>query len=279
MNGAIKNIVKQLIGYFTKKLNGPHVESLIVQTENGLFSVAQDDLTVGWKLRRNGQYGSEELQWLKPYLTPESRVLVVGAHIGSLAIPISKICKEVVAIEANPDTFKLLSQNILLNQATNCTAINIAASDKTETISFLLNKVNSGGSKRTPIHKKDIYYYDQPAEIEIQAYSLDEYFPNRDFDVIIMDIEGSEYFALKGMQRILSNSQVLAVEFLPHHLKNVSGVTAEEFAKVVQAHFPTLSIPSEKRLVISSDVLSTLSDMYKRNHEEDLILFLKNRQI
>ena len=122
-----------------------------------------------------------------------------------------------------------------------------------------------------------MYYYDRPAEIKIQAYSLDEYFPKRDFDVIIMDIEGSEYFALKGMQRILSNSQVLAVEFLPHHLKNVSGVTADEFVNVVQSHFTTLSIPSQKRLVTSSDILSTFSDMYKRNHEEDLVFFLKNR--
>lgn len=275
MTGVIKKIVKQIIGYCTRKINGPYVESLIVKTEHGLFAVAQDDLTVGWQLRRSAKYGINELQCLRPYLKRESSILVVGAHIGSLAIPISRLCKEVVAIEANPHTFNLLRQNILLNELTNCTAINIAASDKEETISFLLNKINSGGSKRTPVKKEYAYYYDNPTEIKVQAYSIDEYLSARHFDIVIMDIEGSEYFALKGMQRILSNTNILAVEFLPHHLRNVSGVSIEEFSSVIIPHFKNVYIPSKKTNTEASAILAKLSDMYSRNQEEDMILFLK----
>ncbi len=275
MFGVLKNYIKKSIGYLTRKLNGPHVEALIVRTENGLFSVDQSDLTVGWKLRRNAQYGVDELRWLSLYIIENTRVLVVGAHIGSLAIPISRSCKEVVAVEANPHTFQLLSQNILLNQVKNCIPVNVAASDKTETISFLINKVNSGGSKRVPVRKDQIYYYDRPAEIKIPAYSLDEFLPDREFDVIIMDIEGSEYFALKGMQRILAYAKVLAIEFLPHHLKNVSAVTVESFLSVISPHYTTLIIPSKNKTVSSSDFLSTLTAMFNSNQEEDMILFLK----
>ncbi|MGH7427267.1 MAG: hypothetical protein ACREJ4_02740, partial [Candidatus Methylomirabilaceae bacterium] len=60
-----------------------------------------------------------------------------------------------------------------------------------------------------------------------------------------MDIEGSEYFALQGMQKILAHARVLVVEFLPHHLKNVSGVTVEQFLSVIPPHFRTLTIPSK----------------------------------
>jgi FkbM family methyltransferase len=247
----------------------------LVKTEHGLFTVDQEDLTVGWKLRRNAQYGSDELKWLEPYLNQEADVLVVGAHIGSLAIPISRKCKEVVAIEANPHTFQLLSQNILLNQIRNCIAFNIAASNKTETISFLMNKVNSGGSKRVPVHKEQMYYYDNPAEIHIQAYSLDEYMPDRNFGIVVMDIEGSEYFALKGMQSILSNASVLAIEFLPHHLKNVSDVSVETFLSLISPHFSSLRIPSKNKTVSSSDFLTTLSSMFEANQEEDMIFFSK----
>jgi len=275
MTGVLKNIAKKFIGYCTRKINGPYVESLIVKTEHGLFAVAQDDLTVGWQLRRSAKYGINELQLLRPYLKSETSVLVVGAHIGSLAIPISRLCKEVVAIEANPHTFNLLRQNILLNELTNCTAINVAASDKEETISFLLNKVNSGGSKRTPVKKEYAYYYDNPTEINVQAYSIDEYLSARHFDIVIMDIEGSEYFALKGMQKILSNTNILAVEFLPHHLRNVSGASIEEFSSVIIPHFKNIYIPSKKTYTSAPDILAKLSDMYTKNQEEDMILFLK----
>jgi tRNA G37 N-methylase Trm5 len=44
-----------------------------------------------------------------------SDVLIVGAHIGTLAIPISRLAKHVDAIEANPETFKFLSLNVAMN--------------------------------------------------------------------------------------------------------------------------------------------------------------------
>ena len=276
MFGAVKNILKQLIAYLTRKLNGPYVQSMIVKTEQGLFVVDQNDLTVGWKLRRKARFADNELRWLTARISGETSVLVVGAHVGSLAVPISQICKELVAIEANPHTFQLLSQTFLLNNLSNCTPINIAASDKEETISFLLNKLNSGGSKRVPLFKKRMYYYDQPKEIQVKAYSLDAYLTDLSFDMVIMDIEGSEYFALKGMQQILSNAKVLAIEFLPHHLKNVSGVSVETFLTVIAPHFSSLFIPSKNLHVKSDEFLNILSDMYKRNQEEDMILFSKD---
>jgi hypothetical protein len=138
-----------------------------------------------------------------------------------------------------------------------------------------MNKVNSGGSKRVPVHKEQMYYYDNPAEIHVQAYSLDEYMPDRKFDIVVMDIEGSEYFALKGMQTVLSNTSVLAIEFLPHHLRNVSDVSVEAFLSLITPHFSSLRIPSKNKTVSSSDFLNTLSTMFEANQEEDMIFFSK----
>jgi FkbM family methyltransferase len=73
------------------------------------------------------------------------------------------------------------------------------------------------------------YYYDNPEIVSVKASSLDAYLEERDFHIVVVDTEGSEYFALQGMQELLSNCRVLVVEFLPHHLKNVSGVTIEQF--------------------------------------------------
>jgi len=263
---------------------GTYVFAVAVNSANGLFLVDLEDNVVGKQLRNFGQYGLDEIERLKPYITLESRVLIVGAHIGALAIPISRLCKEVVAIEANPITYNLLVKNIALNAISNCCAINIAASDKEEDICFLLSRKNSGGSKRVPLKKEYIYYYDNPEEIEVEAASLDRYLSNTNFDVVVMDIEGSEYFALQGMQNILSQCKLLAIEFLPHHLKNVSGVTVEQFLSAIPSHFSRLTIPSQQVTLNAPDFLRYLSEMYDRDCGDDSILFesrdrnLKKRQ-
>ena len=275
MNQKLKLYMKSLIGLFYRKLYGPHVYALITKTENGLFAVDPEDLAVGRQLRKHGKYGMDEIQRLSNHVTSSSKVLIVGAHIGTLAIPISKLCSKVVCIEANPNTYELFTKNLALNEASNCQAINIAASNKEERIQFLLSRTNSGGSKRVPKVKDYIYYYDSPTEVSVNAFSLDNYLVEKDFDVVIMDIEGSEYFALQGMQEILATAKVLAVEFLPHHLRNVSCATVDQFVSLIAPHFSLLTIPSKNVTIATNEFLDYLSDMYKKNEEDDALIFAK----
>jgi FkbM family methyltransferase len=264
-----------VIGLFTKKFLGKHTIALLVKSDNCLFAVDPEDSSIGLHLRRKGEYGTAEINKLKQYISKNnSKVLIVGAHIGTIAIPISNICNEVIAIEANPNTYKLLEINIKLNAVANCRPINIAASDKEENIEFLLNRINSGGSKRIPKIRKYMYYYDNPEKITVHAVALDDYLEENQFDLVVMDIEGSEYFALKGMRRILENSKVLAVEFLPHHLRNISGVTVKQFLSVLP-NYQFLTIPSTGVKVDSTRFLSTLNEMYDHELEDEGIIFEK----
>ena len=275
MPSKIGYILDKVILKITRKLLGAHVSALLVSTKNGLFAVDPEDIAIGGELRRQGSYGLDEIETLKKHLTSNSRVLIVGAHIGTLAIPIAKICREVVAVEANPHTYDLLVKNVALNSVANCRTSNIAAGDKDEEIEFLLNRVNSGGSKRVPKIKEFKYYYDDPEKIMVKAVSLDRFLKETAFDLIVMDIEGSEYFALKGMQKILSDSRVLAVEFLPHHLKNVGGVTVEQFVSVIAPHFFRLTVPSKGHAVAKNEFVQFLRMMYDRDEGEESIIFEK----
>jgi hypothetical protein len=90
-----------------------------------------------------------------------------------------------------------------------------------------------------------------------------------------MDIEGSEYYALKGMQKILSACKVLAVEFLPHHLANVSGVTVAQFTALIEPHFSKLTIPSKRLQLNSTEFVSQLTEIFNLNQGEDALLFEK----
>ena len=255
------------------RLLGRHVHSVVAKTAQGYFAVQVSDSAVGRSLRTQGSFGTEQLDSIRSLLNGESRVLVVGAHVGTLAIPLAKSCATVVAIEANPDTFELLKMNVALNGATNCRAIQIAASNDEQPIKFLMSTDNSGGSKRAPVITKRLYYYDRPREVTVPAARLDQLLETDDFDLVLMDIEGSEYFALQGMQRILAHCQTLIVEFLPHHLRYVAGISVAEFLTPIEGHFSTLTVPRIGKTVQRDEFLACLSAMYESGLGDDGIIF------
>ena len=257
-----------------KKL-GQNIKAIITESENGLFAVDPEDLEVGQKLRSGG-FGVDEVERLKTFINKKSKVLIVGTHIGALAIPLSKHCREITAIEANPNTFELLEINLHLNHAKNITPHNIFANESHEKVEFLLNTVNSGGSKRKPKKSSYLYDFDNPEIIELESHKLDDYLPEHDYDLVLLDIEGSEYFAMKGMKDILSNCKTLVVEFLPHHLKNVADIDVETFLSVLPAHFTKFLLPDNQQEHNISEVKTVLQKMYDANIGEDGIIFTSN---
>ncbi|MBK71640.1 MAG: hypothetical protein CMB43_04360 [Euryarchaeota archaeon] len=256
-----------------KRKLGADNQRVTVDTKNGVFVVDAGDLEVGATLRLKGEYGTDEIERLSRLIDAKSSILVVGAHIGALAIPLAKQCSKLIAIEANPNNFDLLQINLKLNQSSNISAYNIAASSKSETIKFQLNTVNSGGSKRVPVNNNYMYTYDNPEVIEVAAHSLDEFLDISHFDLVLIDIEGSEYFAMKGMPKILSKTQNLVVEFLPHHIKNVAGVRLSDFIDNIPEHLTKVTIPSKNTTYPIGEGIVILSQMFDAGQGDDGIIF------
>jgi len=251
---------------------GKFVNAVLTNGTNGHFLVDPRDNVIGQQLRRNGVYGQLELERLSKITDKDSSVLVVGAHIGTLAIPLAKSVKRVVAIEANPSTFELLRFNVLLNGAENCTLHNIAASNKFEPLEFLVNTENSGGSKIRPRIENKMYTYDNPEIISVPGAPLDQILLPEEFDVIIMDIEGSEYFALQGMPELLNKAHSIMIEFVPHHIRNISGVTVKEFAELFNC-FETMSLTYQDLTVAKGDFEFVLDYLFEKDICDDGLIF------
>ena len=248
--------------------------AVLVKTDQGQFWVDPDDQFVSRSLRDGGVYGADEIKLAASHMEPSSRVLVVGAHIGAIAIPLSRMCRELVAVEANPATCALLRRNVLINERDNIRIIHAAANDANGTIDFVMNTHNSGGSKRMPKFRDDIYFYDNPAIATVPAGRLDDILDDA-FDLVFMDIEGSEYFAFLGMPRLLAHAKILIVEFLPHHLSRVAGITVDDFLAPLMPHFDQLTIPTMRRVVDGKDFKSVLQEMCERNWGDPAIVFGK----
>lgn len=254
---------------------GPNAHGVIVKTKHGPFAVDPEDGGVSARLLGDGCYAESEYLLARSMVSKDGNVLIVGAHIGAFAVPLSRDCNKLIAIEANPQTFEYLEMNLLLNSCSNVLLLNIAASEKFEKIEFLLNTENSGGAKRKPLIDSIYYYYDKPRVIEIDAVPLDTLKLEDNFDLILMDIEGSEYFALRGMQKILSRSKALSVEFLPHHLECVAGVTVDDFISTILPHFNWMYIPALNQIVAHDEIATTLREMYQAGEGHDGIYFFK----
>jgi FkbM family methyltransferase len=257
---------------------GPYAKAIYVEAKQGNFLVDPIDNYVAKVLLNNGELCQGEIKLASRFLKKDSYCLLLGGHIGSIVIPLAKLCKELTVFEANPDTFKLLSKNLLLNEILNVKAYNKAASDENKSLKFLISKDNSGGSKRFPSIKASGYFYDNPKQIRVDGVALDNFLENKSFDMIFVDIEGSEYFAFKGMQKIFKRSKVLITEFIPHHIKNVASVSIDDFWSTIEPHFNYLYIPQENKFFNNSkDILRQLTYMSNNNQSYANIVFLKTK--
>lgn len=264
-----------VLGRANKALLGANTVAIVTRTGTGLLATDPEDMGVGRELRKLGSYRDDELERVLGYIDSNDNVLIVGTHVGTMVIPIARHCKAVAAIEANPDTFGLLEMNLRLNDVRNVQAYNIAASDKAESIEFVSSRVNSGGAKRMPKVRDFRYFYDSPKTVMVPAYPLDEHLKGQTFSLVFMDIEGSEYFALKGMQTILANAKTLSVEFVPHHLRNVSGVSLRDFLDLIAPHFEHLLIPTLNKRVMKDGFMSALQEMFDQDQVDDGLIFTK----
>jgi FkbM family methyltransferase len=279
----IKVKKRQLKIKLRKKILGHHAKGVIYDTENGMILAPIDDYTIGRYLGFKGGWNISEIKELLTYIQEDDTVYVLGTHIGTLLVPIAKKCKAIVGYEANPDTFGYVSKNVLINDLDNTTLFNYAVGDAEKKISFYKNTLNSGGSKIKP--KKDSYLYshDNPDEIQVNMVRLDEHIKKENLpqpDHIIVDIEGAEYFALQGMQDILKDAKMLYIEYVPHHLKNVSGVSNKDFIDLIVPHFDNVRFVGKKKEMNIRDshdeFLAYLDTLFAGETADDL-LFTKEK--
>ncbi len=259
---------------------GPNATAIYAKTRQGSFLVDPRDNFVAKKLLNDGEYGQEEIAFATRFLKKNSHCLILGGHIGSLVIPLSKLCEKLIVFEANPYSFELLNKNLLLNEIYNVKTYNKAANHKNKSLKFLVSKDNSGGSKRFPLIKASGYFYDNPEQIDVDGIILDSFLKSKAFDLIFVDIEGSEYFAFQGMQKIFKKSKVLITEFVPHHLKYVASVSIIDFWTTLEPHFDYLYIPKLNKFYEGSfDILRQLTFLFNNNESYDNIVFLKTNAI
>jgi FkbM family methyltransferase len=254
--------IKKSLSKLRRRLIGTHVTALLTETANGLLLVPADDFAVARSLARGG-YNQQQLEAIDNLQIPKPRILIVGAHIGALLVPLAGSADDIVGIEANPTVFELLKRNVALNSLRSVQIFHIAALDVNGEIEFLKNTVNSGGSKIQTAGKRPEFLYDSPELCRVPSKRLDDVFPDRVFDLIVMDIEGSEYRALRGMPRILSATQALMLEVLPNHIDNIARVSVREFLEVLPDSLSCARVIGGSKLYVRGEFPGMFEEIWR----------------
>jgi FkbM family methyltransferase len=164
------------------------------------------------------------IRFLKKHLKKDSVFVDIGANIGCYTLIASKIVGahgRVYAFEPIKSIFDKLKFNLQLNELQNVVAEKKALYEKTDLLKLHLSSDENLGMS-------SIFRHDtESGSIEfVEAVSLDEYILAKDFnklDFIKIDIEGSELFALKGMQNAISKYKpIIMIEISEDVLKNTS---------------------------------------------------------
>ena len=258
-----------------QKQLGEFATAILTETKHGRLLVPAGDMEVGRYLAHGGNYGLAEIEFHLRYLTMESRILVVGTHVGALLVPLAKRVRRVVGIEANPDTFRLLEMNVSLNGLSNVQLYNIAAGNRNGEVDFLMHRCNTGASAIVSgdlAEGKPWARFDEPKIQRLPIRKLDEVIMEPAFDLIIMDVEGAEFDAMQGMERILASSQRLQIEIIPSLVRARSQATAEEFIQLLAKNFATAQLLGQEQEMAIQPTATILGKILQGSEGHDLFL-------
>jgi len=170
--------------------------------------------------------------YFKAHIKPGMTTVDIGANIGYYTLLFAKLvgeCGKVYAFEPEPRNIEYSTKNIELNQFKNVILVKKAVSNQCGIKKMFLSPDNPGAHALCDLAGDGDF-------IEVEAVTLDHFFENCEgnIDVIKMDIEGHEYFALQGMMELLKrNKHVhMVMEYSPYML-NRAGVSPEKPLKLL----------------------------------------------
>ena len=160
-----------------------------------------------------------------------STLLDVGANIGTIGIfGVSRgYFNKCIAFEPEPNNFKLLKQNVLLNDLGEKFELrNVALSNQRDgTLDFELSKDNYG-DHRVRFHNQPGKYRESDRKVisvSVNTLDLNLVDVNVDDCLLFMDTQGFEGHVLSGAKNLIQKGVPIVMEFWPYGLKRADGFT------------------------------------------------------
>lgn len=163
---------------------------------SGIYEKSQLDLIFEWLKTKEGVFNGT--------------VLDIGANIGNHSLYFSDYFSKCISFEPNPRTFSLLELNSRL--VNNVIPMNIGLSNEKGTAPLYTSFRNIGGASLSDEWNTTV---DRVCDIQLDRVDdvLDK---DEKIGLIKMDVEGHEWFALKGAEAVIrKNKPIIIFEYNP----------------------------------------------------------------
>jgi FkbM family methyltransferase len=281
MNMNIRDFVRRLGWWFTYL--GPR-RDITINTFNGLLSFDSKDWLIGKYLYVRRSYEAAEMQRAiallrdEGYISENNRgtVLDVGANIGMTCIALLKLgyFNRAIAFEPAPNSYRLLSRNVLQNAFTDkIVHFPWAISSAQGEAELEISHDNSGNNRLRRTKQAGAFKEERRRTVTVKVRTLDDVMATEPalraekISVIWLDVEGHEGHFFLGAQKLLEQPIPVVTEFWPYAVSR-SGMSRREFCDILTrlfTHFYVLtSHTCEKQPIYQFD---DLFDVYKRPRE------------
>jgi FkbM family methyltransferase len=199
-------------------------------------------VAMGWDIR-SGSLSEPELDLISYGVRPGETVIDIGANYGLYSYHFSRAVRpggKVYAFEPVPftaKTFKLIATALRFN---NVTLFEKGCGDKPGTLRFRVPIAESGAIMAGVVHiatrdnerdgRQQHARFERSKEIECEIVTLDDVIPSseREVSFIKCDIEGADYFALKGAAKIIEKHKPTVVSEINPWFVEGFGLTVQQ---------------------------------------------------
>ena len=213
---------------------------------------------------------SLETKLIKKIVKKNMVIFDIGANIGYYTLIFADIVGEngkVYSFEPDPNNYRLLVKNLKANGYGNVIPIRKAISDKVGEINFFFSEE----------HRGDHRIYD-PGDgrklLKVKTTTLDEFINDKiKPDIIKIDIEGVEFLAFLGMNKLIKSNRNLIIicEFWPGALKK-GGTSPQKFLNKIADYGFKINLINENKGSIEQTDIPSLINICRGNKSVNLLL-------
>lgn len=198
--------------FFKKEINIQN--DIIVKGKYGcIYNLPNLKENIGFEIFINGVYEKESIEFISSRIPSNGTFIDIGANIGAICLPVSLLRPDLhlFSIEASTRVYNYLVYNLQKNKITNCNIQNNAVTDVDgENLNFYSPVDLFGKGSLSAVFTNEA---ENVISIKLDTLVSEKKITNVDF--IKIDIEGYEYFAFKGGEKLLSakNAPDILFEF------------------------------------------------------------------
>jgi FkbM family methyltransferase len=277
---GVRKLYFQVIKHFRKVIS--------VKTAYGTFRIHTHDQVVSYQLYKDRQWEidtpREYFEFIRKHITAEKLYMVdLGANIGVTSIPYVHFgwVEQSIAVEANEDNFKLLQENVILNNLSDrIFPLHYAATESTSELIMEKSEENSGDHRVRMTDRPGALHEERRAVSRVKGEPLQNLVRLAPVDLtgktilVWIDIQGHEGYCFRGAKDWLRATKAIAIaELWPYGILRAD-MSLEVFEEIVASIWSHYYRHENNQFVKHpiSDLRGLLKELEPVDRNENIIL-------